>query len=181
MLDVKVKALFFDRGKLERAADRGNARALSKAGAFIRTRARSSLRSRKRISEPGQPPSSHSGVLKRFVLFARDESGQSVVIGPAKTNQVFFDKDRKPVRGTVPQVLEFGGQITIFEVFKNGRWQRADLRSRRGALDKMRQLQRTAQTRYRMATLKPRPFMGPALEEEREHLPEAWAGVIHGE
>lgn len=178
MLDVKVTALFFDRAKLERAAHRGNAKALSKAGAFIRTRARSSIRARKRISEPGSPPSSHSGILKKFLLFGRDESGQTVVIGPAKTNQVFFNKDRKPVRGTVPQVLEFGGQITIFEVFRNGRWQRADLRSRRGAVDKMRQLARTAQTRYRVANIKPRPFIWPALEEERQNLPEAWAGVI---
>lgn len=39
-------------------------------------------------SKPGQPPRSHLGLLKRFIFFAYDRDGNSVVIGPARLNGV---------------------------------------------------------------------------------------------
>ena len=78
-----TKAFFFDRAAVERAVDNGTRRALSKFGAFVRQRARTSIRKRKATSKPGSPPSSHEGSLRRLILFAYDPGRKSVVIGPA--------------------------------------------------------------------------------------------------
>ncbi len=93
-----------------------------------------------------------------------------VVVGPMKTNQVFFDRNRQPVSGTVPQVLEYGGQITILEWFRAGVWQRADLRSLRRFAD--------LPTRYRTVNIAARPFMHPALRAERQRLPELFRDTV---
>ena len=93
--------MFFDRKRITRAADRATSRALSQAGAFIRTTARRSIRKRKAASPPGKPPSSHAGHLRRLILFGYDRREQAVVIGPM------------PFRsGEAPPLLEFGGRVT---------------------------------------------------------------------
>ncbi|MCC6910369.1 MAG: hypothetical protein IT430_20735 [Phycisphaerales bacterium] len=102
MIDLRLKQMFFDRPRVQRAVDRGRRQALSKAGAFIRQRARSSIRKRKRSSRPGQPPSSHTGLLRRFILFGYDRQRDSVVVGPVGFRQ-----------STAPSVLEFGGRASV--------------------------------------------------------------------
>lgn len=102
MIDLRLKRMFFDRPRVQRAVDRGRRQALSKAGAFIRQRARSSIRKRKRSSRPGQPPSSHTGLLRRFILFGYDRQRDSVVVGPVGFR-----------RSTAPSVLEFGGRTAV--------------------------------------------------------------------
>lgn len=96
-----VKKLFFDRAAVRDAVDRGTRRALSKFGAFVRTRSRSSIRKRKKVSEVGKPPSSHRGDLRRLIYFAFDPARKSVVIGPTP-----FGK------GEAPELLEYGGVVT---------------------------------------------------------------------
>lgn len=142
---------------------------LSKFGAFVRRTAKGLIRKRKRSSNPGEPPSSHVGTLKEFIYFAYDTARRSVVIGPMKTNQVFFNSSG-PVKGTVPEVLESGGTIRVFEVFKYGRWQRADLRSRRSVTG--------LPTRIRNVTIEARPYMGPAAKKELPKLPSMWANSL---
>ena len=110
MIDMRIKSLFFDRPKVRRAVDRGKRRALSRAGAFIRQRTKTSIRKRKRSSLPGQPPSSHTGLLRKFILFGYDRRSDSVVVGP-----VGFRRSR------APRVLEFGGRATIETKRRSGR------------------------------------------------------------
>lgn len=96
-----IKQFFFDRERVIKAVSRARRIALSKAGAFIRTRARTSIRKRKGVSEVGSPPSSHTGALRKGILFGYDPARESVVVGP-----VGF-------RGsTAPAALEFGGPST---------------------------------------------------------------------
>lgn len=94
----EFKAGFFDRAEIDKKVAAGQKKALGKFGAFVRTRARSSIRKRKRVSLPGQPPSSHVGTYKNLIFFAYDPVAESVVIGPVK-----FKK------GNVPALLEHGG------------------------------------------------------------------------
>ncbi len=102
MLDLRIKQMFFDRPKVRRAVDAARRRVLSKAGAFIRQTARTSIRKRRGTSKPGQPPHSHVGLLRRFILFGYDRQSESVVIGPVG------------IRGsTAPRVLEQGGTTTV--------------------------------------------------------------------
>lgn len=102
LIDMRVKHLFFDRPKVTRAVDRAQRRALSKAGAFIRQRARTSMRRRRGSAPPGQPPNAHEGSLRRLLLFGYDRASDSVVVGPVGFR-----------RGGAPSTLEFGGRATV--------------------------------------------------------------------
>lgn len=101
---AKVRGLFFDSEKVLRAVDAGTRKALSRFGAFVRTRARSSMRKRKNgHSRPGQPPFvKEKGLLKKLLFFSYDPQTKSVVVGPARIN-----------KSTVPAVHEFGGRLKV--------------------------------------------------------------------
>ena len=104
MIGFVTKAMFFDKAAVIGAVDKATRKVLSKFGAFVRTGARHSLRKRKSISAPGEPPSSHTGLLKKFILFGYDRERRSVVIGPMRLNQKI---------GDAPAALEYGGQSTV--------------------------------------------------------------------
>lgn len=99
---IQVKKLFFDSTQVMSAVDRATRRVLSRFGAYVRRSARSSIRKRKRVSAPGKPPSSHTGLLRQFILFSYDARAQSVVVGPAQLNSK---------RGNTLDVLEHGGVV----------------------------------------------------------------------
>jgi len=96
-----VKNMFFDRRPVIEALGRATANALSKAGAFVRTRGRSKLRRRKASAGANQPPSSHDGSLKDKTYFSFDPKSRSVVIGPER-----FKKG-------VAETIEKGGEETL--------------------------------------------------------------------
>ncbi|MCS7168069.1 MAG: hypothetical protein RMI91_11965 [Gemmatales bacterium] len=102
---------FFDRATVQRSVDAGTRRVLSKFGAFLRQRARTSIRKRKGTSPPGQPPYSHTGLLRKFILFAFDPQRRSVVIGPTLTKE----------GSTAPRLLEHGGNAVIADCGKKRR------------------------------------------------------------
>lgn len=123
---------------------------LSKAGAFIRTAAKTSIRKRKG-SAPwggGAPPHSHEDSLppqRRLILFGYDKPNDSVVVGP-----VGFKKSE------APSVLEYGGDTVVFR----------RLGGRGGKLTSQK------------VKIAPRPYMAPALEKERPNLPLLWRNSI---
>src|SRR5262245_37074274 len=100
----QAKEKFFDSQKIIDAERRATLRALSRFGAFVRQRAKSSIRPRRRASEPGEPPSSHVGRLRDNIFFVVEPDEQNVVIGPAKIN--------KPAP-LILQALEHGGETLI--------------------------------------------------------------------
>ena len=140
----KAKGMFFDRPAVQGAVDRATRHVLSRFGAFVRTRSRSSIRRAKGTSRPGRPPHAHTGLVKK-ILFGYDPERQSVVIGPMRLNQK---------TGDALPALEYGGRS------------RVEMGSRR-----RRRLERNV-------TIRPRPFMGPALVEEQKKLPALWAGSV---
>jgi hypothetical protein len=91
--------MFFDSKAVTSRVDAATRRVFSRFGAFVRTGARHSIRKRKAVSEPGSPPSSHAGHLRRLIYFGYDVASRSVVIGPT------------PFRGAAeaPPLLEYGG------------------------------------------------------------------------
>jgi hypothetical protein len=98
-----AKGSFFDREKVKRSVDAGTRKVLSKFGAFVRQRAKTSIRKRKGTSPPGSPPYSHVGLLRKFILFAYDADRQSVVIGPTLIRE----------GSQAPRLLEHGGEATL--------------------------------------------------------------------
>lgn len=105
---ARVKQSFFDRQKVLDPAERAARQVLSRFGAFVRRRSQSSIRTRKTVSSPGSPPSSHVGTLRRSILFAYDPSRGSVVIGPV------------PFRGSGSgaKALEEGGKQAVARLRK---------------------------------------------------------------
>ena len=100
----QAKGLFFDSKKVIDATTKAERKVFSRFGAFVRRAARSSIRRRKRVSEPGKPPSSHTGLLKRFIFFAYDLGRRSVVIGPARLSGKI---------GDAPRALEYAGKSKV--------------------------------------------------------------------
>ena len=172
-MTMRMTHFFLDRQEVVKSIGKANRRAMSKVGAFIRRRARSSLRRRKRPSMPGQPPSVHSrskvATLKN-ILFAYDPQNETLVVGPVRLNQSSL---LGPQLGsaTVPQVLEFGDTVKIREVRVGNNWRSGVRRVRPGQ-----------PRRVRAAKYAPRPFMGPALEQEAAAgtIPDAWSGSVKG-
>jgi len=115
MIRMDLKAIFFDRKAVMRGMDRTTRRVLSKFGAFVRRGAKSSIRKRKCPSSPGEPPSSHTGLLRRFIFFGYDRSRRSVVIGPQRLNQKI---------GDAPHAMEYGGTSTVIEGLRGKRKKR---------------------------------------------------------
>ena len=107
--------MFFDTDRVKRAADTATRKVLSKAGAFIRTAARSSIRPRRAISPPGSPPSSHTGLLRKFIFFGYEAARKTVVVGPMRLNQKI---------GAAPEALEHGGPSTVVSGLRGKRRKR---------------------------------------------------------
>lgn len=98
MIDLKIKEMFFDRVAVSKQADKARFRNLSKAGAYVRQRAKTSIKRRAGVSEPGSPPFSHTDLLRRWILFGYDKGSDSVLVGPVAIRS-----------GTAPRALEVGG------------------------------------------------------------------------
>jgi len=156
-LDAKFKQGFFNPGLITDRLDKINRRAMIRAGSFIRKRARSSIRRRKKPSEPGKPPNTHSRNRKaslRNIWFAYDQHRETLVVGPGKISE--GQPDFVNWRGTVPEVLEYGGTgVTVPYPGPNRQYKRK--LKRRG--------KRSPVVRARMEA---RPYMRPALEQEIE-------------
>lgn len=99
MIGVKVRIQ--DRmERVKRKAKDASFKSLGHAGAAIRLTARRSIRKRKAASEPGQPPHTRKGQLKRAIVYAVERSEERVVIGPEHA-----------VVGPSAMAHEFGGRF----------------------------------------------------------------------
>lgn len=99
----EAKGLFFDSKKVTSATDRATRRVFSRFGAFVRRSAKSSIRKRQKSAEPGKPPSSHTGLLKRHIYFLFSPKSRSVIIGPVLLSSKKTD---------APYLLEHGDTVT---------------------------------------------------------------------
>lgn len=166
MIGMEIKPLnkdsFFDSELVMKALGDAERKTLSKFGAFVRTRAKTSIRpaiilNRKarraakkagqsepkpqyQPSQPGEPPRSRTGILKRNIFFGYDADAHSVVIGPTLVGGAPSD---------VPHRLEFGGEFKT----KQGR----------------------------IVRVKKRPYMQPALDKEAAaSMPLMFANSLFG-
>lgn len=175
MFSLAVKEIALDAEKIVAATEKAGVRVLGRQGGFVRLTMRNLIRSRKSASKPGEPPHAHAssrlGGLKGGIYYAVDAPRDSAVIGPVLYNAVYYDGDGKPVSGTIPETLEYGGTIGVREVFDPARgWRRADQRSRRRLAGK--------QLRTRRVTIAARPYSRPALDIASDKLPDFWANSV---
>jgi len=186
MIRLAPAKITLNAGEVNAAVRRGERRYLMRAGALARQIMRRSIRTSKKTSTPGQPPRSHQGDLRGLILFDVDTGRGEVVVGPRLANKLHFDTDMRPVRGTVPQLLEEGGQAYVVEYWAGEHWRRLDLR-RRGAVAAVGALRASPTdsafaggrpVRRRAVRVAARPFARPALEATRPRLPGLWADAV---
>lgn len=201
---VRLKTdLFFDRNRVVNAVGLAAAKSLSRGGAYVRRRARSLVRYRKRASAPGKPPSAHGNwsPLRELIHFNYDPATKSVVVGPA----IFGTQG-----GRVPGVLERGGlapgrrnprRTTRIlggsgEIRIGGRscantkpaktYRDQTVEVTYAHLTTEAQVTRANQLNEELygpaqlpaAAIEPRPFMLPSLEATQEQLPELWKNSL---
>jgi len=150
IFDARIKDLFFDRLHVRLKLAGARFRALNEAGRLVRRIARRSIRPARRASPPGRPPHSHTGALRRGIVYAAgipsqvftsDLPYQTVVVGVVR---------RGSEEPPIPALLEEGGV--------------AMRRNRRGRLI--------------AAHYPPRPYMKPALEQAKPKIPEFWRDSV---
>lgn len=168
---MDIKKMFFDPDAIAKRADAARMRNLSKAGAFVRRRARSILRRRKKASAPGQPPSVHAqsnfATLKN-ILFGYDPSIDGLIVGP-----VGFVPRKQPEQaargiGDVPGALEHGATLPVRERLVKGKWRPAG-RAR---------WEQKLPLRTRIANYPARPFMATALALEEDTIATTWKDSV---
>lgn len=167
---AKFKLDFFDSSRVLARVDRARRRVLSRFGAFVRTRARSSIRKRKKASAPGQPPSSHEGSLKRLLFFAYDASSRSVVVGPVPFQ-----------RGEAPELLEEGGTAIRRRRVRPAGSRKASA-PQAAAFRRLVAAGRITRPEPEyvtyQATYRARPYMAPAAEAERPKFAPLWRDSV---
>lgn len=166
-LNVKLaKESFFDSEKVIKATSKAERKVLSKFGAFVMTTARRSMRKRKKSSEPGQPPSAHVGLIKKFLYFVWDAEKKSVVIGPALLNGT---KSRDTLT-----LMEHGGTASRrFAVVKQEKGKKG-----RGNKSGATRLISAPWAKPQQVKYPARPFMRPALSTNLPKLPEMWRDSV---
>ena len=73
----------FDADGLVARAAKASVDVLRRMGAYIRRAAQSKVRQSRNPSQPGEPPHTRRGALKRGILFGVDRRTNSVVVGPS--------------------------------------------------------------------------------------------------
>lgn len=97
----KLQITFKDETQnVERAVIRAENRVLNKIGYVTMSDARRSIRPGRKVSQPGKPPRSKLGTLKRGIRYAVDKEQKLVVMGPE-----YLPRKSKDA----PQALEHGG------------------------------------------------------------------------
>lgn len=180
MIDLEfrfVQQQFFSVDKIQNALDRKEAKALGKVGAYVRRRARSSLRRRKRVSRPGQTPSVHTSGFNslKAIFFFHDKRRSSVTIGILKLNR---QRSLATSSQPLPNLMEFGGTMMIPEYQnRDGEWRQESKRSRRRQSSSARNIRK----RVRRVRVQARPVMSKALSAEvnRGTIPEAYRGLLN--
>lgn len=143
----KIKDMFFDRAAVASHIDPKKRKFLSKFGAFVRTRAKRSIKPGGKsniISDPGEPPRSHDGSLRKNIFFAYEASSENVVIGPI----VLPGK----IGAEALEALEFSGE-TVIERLSRGKRKRERV------------------------NIEARPFMTPAFEAEKSNISTIWRSI----
>lgn len=178
--------------RVARAAERASIRSLDKAGAYIRGIAIKSIKVSKKSAEPGKPPRSRKGRLKKAIIFAVDKERQNVIIGPSAhaiggIGHTHEFGGVEPPKGTrlsrPPWRLEVGGHgpirigpkgAVVTTLLTADQVERA--RATVAMLPPAKQ--RLPQTKARHYPA--RRFMGPALDVSKARLPSFWANSVKG-
>jgi hypothetical protein len=181
-LTFGAKKLFFDTKAVQRKMKSGTRKALSKAGAVVRRKARDIL-GRKvknaKANPAGKPPKTRSGEPNlKTIYFIPNDAGDSVIVGPigfnGKGNPGLHEHGGSAVIKTPVSQFKKRGKVKKprLKKDKNGN----SIHSQKLGPKKPRQLKKRPDGASKLFTsvtinLPKRPFMGPALEAKKREFP----------
>ncbi len=174
------KASFFDRKKIQDAIGKASQQNLSKAGRFIRQRAKTSMLYRKpgKASPAGSPPYAHrdgkGALLRKFLFYGFDTATKTVVVGSAALG-----------KAEAPNLEEFGGNAKRTRVVRQVSTRRASPAQKREFIRRIKTgeiVRNKAPTKVVTVTYPQRPYMGPALQAEiaKGTIANVWKNSVKG-
>lgn len=183
---MRVKT-HFDSKLLKKKVDQASFRSLGHASGAIRLTARRSIRRSKKPSQPGKPPHTPTGALKRVIRYAVDSQKTEAAIGAVNEYSKtiwhlheFGGTSRKRLRLLKPhrfEVGQFGPVRKTGKRFTRARLMTEAQARRATRLVEEENTQRTAESRI-LRRYPARPFMRPALDANRKRLPKFWENSV---
>ena len=195
MLNVKYE---FDRLTVEDATIKGQKEAFRRAGAVVRLTARRSIRTVKKPSNPGSPPHARGRRFKNSITYQSDAGG--VVVGPVRFQNfdstpavLEYGGQRTASLGAIvarklraDKVLNRQNQLPPRKSKRTGKDWRAKIHNRDAMIRRLRAAGKIGsdvlttnesreQKTFRIA---PRPYMGPALNVNREKITSFFRRII---
>lgn len=195
MLNVKYE---FDRLTVEDATIKGQKEAFRRAGAVVRLTARRSIRTVKKPSTPGNPPHARGRRFKNSITYQSDAGG--VVVGPVRFQNfqstpavLEYGGQRTTALGAIvarklraDKVLNRQNQLPLRKSKRTGKDWRAKIHNRDAMIKRLRAAGKigenvltTDESREKKTfRIAPRPYMGPALEVNRDKITSFFRRII---
>lgn len=195
MLNVKYE---FDRLTVEDATIKGQKEAFRRAGAVVRLTARRSIRTVKKPSTPGNPPHARGRRFKNSITYQSDAGG--VVVGPVRFQNfdstpavLEYGGQRTTSLGAIvarklraDKVLKRQNQLPPRKSKRTGKDWRAKIHNRDAMIRRLRAVGKigsdvltTDESREKKTfRIAPRPYMGPALNVNREKITSFFRRII---
>ena len=195
MLNVKYE---FDRLTVEDATIKGQKEAFRRAGAVVRLTARRSIRTVKKPSTPGNPPHARGRRFKNSITYQSDAGG--VVVGPVRFQNfdstpavLEYGGSRTASLGAIvarklraDKVLNRQNQLPPRKSKRTGKDWRAKIHNRDAMIRRLRAAGKigsdvltTDESREKKTfRIAPRPYMGPALNVNREKITSFFRRII---
>ena len=195
MLNVKYE---FNRLTVEDATIKGQKEAFRRAGAVVRLTARRSIRTVKRPSTPGNPPHARGRRFKNSITYQSDAGG--VVVGPVRFQNfdstpavLEYGGQRTTSLGAIvarkmraDKVLKRQNQLPPRKSKRTGKDWRAKIHNRDAMIRRLRAAGKigpdvltTDESREKKTfRIAPRPYMGPALNVNREKITSFFRRII---
>ena len=195
MLNVKYE---FDRLTVEDATIKGQKEAFRRAGAVVRLTARRSIRTVKKPSTPGNPPHARGRRFKNSITYQSDAGG--VVVGPVRFQNfdstpavLEYGGQRTTTLGAIvarklraDKVLKRQNQLPPRKSKRTGKDWRAKIHTRDAMIRRLRAAGKigsdvltTDESREKKTfRIAPRPYMGPALNVNREKITSFFRRII---
>ena len=195
MLNVKYE---FDRLTVEDATIKGQKEAFRRAGAVVRLTARRSIRTVKKPSTPGNPPHARGRRFKNSITYQSDAGG--VVVGPVRFQNfdstpavLEYGGQRTATLGAIvarklraDKVLNRQNQLPPRKSKRTGKDWRAKIHNRDAMIRRLRAAGKigsdvltTDESREKKTfRIAPRPYMGPALNVNRDKITSFFRRII---
>lgn len=174
-ITTKLIGGIFGKKRIVDKCRKANEKYLNWAGGYVKQAVKRTIRpagKKGKVSKPGEPPRSRTGLLRNFILYNQhnwNSLSPSVHVGP-KLLRRKRGLHGKPQGQTTPEVLEFGGAIseTQIKLGKN-KWRRVTKKNSRF---------KTSGKRTVWNQISKRPYLAAAISKAKAKFEQKWKNLI---